>query len=130
MLDFDKVNGLFMLFSDMTAEGAGRWESFCQTAISQVEARLRPGADTAKPEHLELLHSAAAAWAYCDYLMVASAAGGGDEIRVGDISMKTAGSSNPSDNQDALEIREYFLGQAAHLLLPPCPALVPAGGGE
>lgn len=130
MLELEKVVQRFILFSDLSEGAAERWKSFCQSAAAGIEARLRPEADTSNPDNLELLHIAAAALAYCDYLMVSSAVGSSDEVRVGDISLKSGATAASSDKKDAREMRDYFLGQAFHLLLPQCPALFATGGKE
>lgn len=126
LLDRDRVLALFSLFSDLEGDGLGQWRSFCDSAAYRVEKRLRPDADAARDG--EALCAAAAAWAYCDYLMVEGGTSHSDEIRVGDVSVR--GGSATGVGQDAASIRDYFLGQVAHLLTPSCPALIATGGNR
>lgn len=121
-LDRSRVAAVFSLFSDLAGEHLEPWRGFCETAAARVEARLRPGADV--KQEMEALCIAAAAWAYCDYLMASEAGGDQKALRVGDISIQGAS----GDRQAAAEIRDYFLGEAAHLLEPACPALRAVGG--
>lgn len=123
MLELKRVISLFSLFCDLEGAALEPWEGICGAAAAYVEARLRPEVDPAA--HMDTLCAAAAGVACADYLTVQAAGGRSEEIRVGDITLKdrqTAG------NADAGGIRAYFLGRAAHLLAPECPALIPAGG--
>lgn len=128
ILDRDKVLSLFSLFSDLTGGGLARWQPFCDGAARRIEARLLPGADCPSLEtesEMEALCTAAAALAYCDYLLLGGVSGGGavDELRVGDIALKS-GTGAAESRRDAEEIRDHFLAGVAHLLRPECPALL------
>lgn len=121
-LDMDRVVDLFSLFSDLADDGLERWRCFCQTGAARIEALLREDADSSG--EMEALCAAAAAWAYADYLMLEQSAGAVDEVRVGEISVKTGASAA---QQDGREIRDHFLAGVAHLLRPACPALIAVG---
>lgn len=123
LLDMARVYALFSLFSDLEGMAAEPWRGFCDTAAGLVHTRLRPGVDEA--EHGELLCTVSAALAYADYLAVQAMGGRASELRVGDITVKESGRERGGD---ADGIRGHFLGMAAHLLVPECPALLTAGG--
>ena len=126
-LDRDMVIEMFAMFSDLGADECERWRGFCVFAAERIESRLRPDADTEK--YADMLCSAAAAWAYCDYLMAGSAMASSDEIRVGDIALKNAASSG-TDKNTALEMRDYFMQQVAFLLKSGMPILLATGDRE
>ena len=112
-MDLEKITEYFSLFTDESADTLARWRGVCAIAGYRLEARLRPGALPLDAVDTERLCMAAAACAYGDYLMAKS---GDGEVRVGDISVKAAGTAS----RDAADIRNYFLAQAADLL--DCPA--------
>jgi len=118
MLDTERILSAFSLFSDLEGKALERCRPLCALAGGRLERRLRPGAQNPDGVDLERLANAAAACAYADYLMMGAAAGSADEIKVGDISVK---SSAKGLDADARDIRDYFLEQVTDLLLPEGP---------
>lgn len=124
MLSTERILALFSLFSDLTGEELEPWRILCEAAGQRIADKLRPGANV--DGNRESLCAAAAAWAYCDYLMMEPREEGVDSVKVGDI---TLSASSGAVRQDAVEIRDYFMDQVTHLLLPDfMPALVFTGG--
>lgn len=117
-IDHDQVRDLFSLFADMEGDALEEWDGLCAAASAVIEGRMKADIDVAA--NMELLCCAAAGIAYSDYLTVT----GGDagSVRVGDISMEQGRRSG-----EIAEIRNHFLGRAAHLLVSDYPALVAAG---
>lgn len=125
MLDIEQIMRMFSLFSDLEGEALEHWGGLCRAAGARLEARLRADADV--EAGMEALCTAAAACAYGDFLMLERAAGASDEVRVGDISLKSSASAG-GERRDAEEIRDYFLASVAHLLTPEAPVLLATGG--
>lgn len=111
VLNIQRILQLFALFSDLSDQELYKWKGLCGASGAAILTKLRDGADI--KANMERLCTAAAAWAYSDYLMLTSG-GGSDEVRVGDISLKNAQSG--AGYNDAQEIRLYFMGQISDLV--------------
>lgn len=126
MLDIEKVIRYFSFFTDLDGEELERCRGLCEGGLARIARRLRPECAEAQGEDAERLCMAAAAGAYADYAMLR---GGGanatDELRVGDITLKTGSAGTGIRDEDA--IRDHFLANAADLLLP---AYMPLTGVE
>lgn len=123
-LDLDKVMELFSLFSDLEGCELERWRGFCRVEADSLGERVREDVDASAC--MEQLCTAAAGLAYSDYLTLQTASGPGDEVRVGDISLRSSAASRQESG--AGEIREHFLRGVARLLRPEYAALIAAGG--
>lgn len=119
MLDMDRILSLFCRFSGLPQEQAEDWYVFCENARCKLESRIRAGVLPLGHQELERLCVAAAGLAYASWAAVRGAAiGGGDEIRVGDVSVKRAQAQT-----GALDLRDYCLEQVCDLLEPAVQAL-------
>lgn len=110
-LDNQRILSLFALFTDMPDSELPEWESLCGSAEQKLLGRLRENVDVSK--NMERLCNAAAAIAYCDYTMLSSSSGV-DDIKVGDISVKSGG-----DTRDAVSTRDYMLAEISDLIEAP-----------
>ena len=86
-----------------------------------LSGRLRPGADIAA--NMDRICAAAAVMACCDALSLGSALAWSDEVRVGDITLRSSGSSGGGFagglRQTLEELRENFLLDISDLLQAP-----------
>ncbi|MDR2909445.1 MAG: hypothetical protein LBU86_06160 [Oscillospiraceae bacterium] len=114
MLDKDRVYEAFLLYSDLEEEKNERLRAISDRAADNLAARLSDKAEAGA--HMNRLCGAAAGIAWCDLL--AREAGVAEEIRVGDVSMRSSSSYAVTAKElDAL--REGFLADIADLLSPP-----------
>lgn len=114
-LDCEKVLPLFGLFSGLPTTELELWKGLCQSTVLSLQNQLREDIDFS--ENKERLYTAAAAFAYADYLMLAPyGTASGEQIRVGDISV---GASTDSNKRDSRSIRDYFTQQIGELLKAP-----------
>lgn len=111
ILDIERILSLFALFTDLPDRQLFAWRGLCAAAAGTIQGKVR--ADVNIKANMERLCTAAAAWAYSDYLAL-SAGGSGEEIRVGDISLKNSKTSGGFG--EAQEIRNYFMEQIADLV--------------
>lgn len=107
-LDNQRILSLFALFTDMPDAELSEWKSLCVSAEEKLMSRLRKKVSIYK--NMERLCSAAAAIAYCDYIML-SAGSSSEDIKVGDISLKSSG-----ETRDAISTRDYMLAEIADLI--------------
>lgn len=117
MLDLHCVLQYFGLFADLSGAELLRWRGLCEGAAAQLCGRLRKPADSLDGGDMDRLYQAAAACAYHSYAVL-QASSAQEEVRVGDISLRSA-ASGASDGT-AREVREHFLAQASDLLEPEC----------
>lgn len=121
-LDNQRILSLFALFTDLPDSELAEWESLCDSAEVKLIGRLRENVDAAK--NMERLCNAAAAIAYCDYAML-SAGPCAEDIKVGDISVKTSG-----DARDAISTRDYMLAEISDLIEAPTGFVFRSTGGN
>jgi hypothetical protein len=112
MVDKEKVFELFALFADLDKDFALRYRPFCDAAASLLSYKAKTGL---KEEDLERLATAAAGYAYCDWLDLTGGLHTAEEIKVGDISVKNSAGSGKAATT---ELRQHFEGLVADLLEP------------
>lgn len=115
-LDSELIFKYFLLFTDLPDTELEKWKGLCEKAGAEIDRRRKRNADFSR--NMERLCSAAAACAYCDYMMISS--GGArfaDAIRIGDISVQST--AVKSTLQDAAGIRDHFLMDIADLIEVP-----------
>ncbi len=113
MLDKDRVFQLFILFADLEEHSALRYRPFCDAATALLSRKAKPGI---KEEDLERLYTAAAGYAYCDWLDVMGGASAAEEIKVGDITVRN---SFGEGKTGTAELRGHFQALVTDLLEPP-----------
>jgi hypothetical protein len=116
MLDQDRVFNLFIAFSDLPEETAGRFRPVCQAAADSLCAKL--SRRVRLPRDMERLCLAAAAIAYHDFCGIGSSGLAG-EIRVGEISLRHPDWSGSPPSRMAAELRDRFLLDIADILKTP-----------
>jgi len=112
MVDKEKVLELFALFADLDKDSAQRYRPFCDAAASILSCRAKSGLTE---EDWERLATAAAGFAYCDWLDMTGGVFAAEEIKVGDIAVK---SSSGGGKAASAELRRHFEGLVADLLEP------------
>lgn len=123
-LDNQRILSLFALFTDLPDSALVEWTSVCRSAVEKLQRQLREGVDISR--NMERLCNAAAAIAYCDYVMISGGAiGMGGDIRVGEISIQSSG-----DAADAISTRDYMLAEIADLLAAPTGFIFRGVGDE
>lgn len=113
MLDQERVFHLFTLFADLEEDAALRYRPLCDGAAALFSRRAR---QSLPPEDLERLATAAAGCAYCDWLDLTGGALSAEEIKVGDIALK---SSSGGGKAATAQLRTHFGAMAEDLLCPP-----------
>ena len=111
MLDKDRIFAHFRTMSGLDEAGAVPYRSLCDSAAQYVFNRLRP--DVQLDRNMDRLCVAGAALAYGDWLELGGALSAGQELRVGDITLRENSGSAPA--RGAL-MREHFLAGVADLL--------------
>lgn len=113
MLDMQRVEELFALYSDLEGNDLNNWKALCKTAAEAVIRRLRAGVEAER--HMERLCSAAAGLACSNFLTISSAMGigSGEEVRVGDISLKSSSSATGNSGAD---LKAWVMEQVEDLL--------------
>ena len=115
-LDNELILKFFTLFTDLPDTELEKWKSLCESAGLKIWSLRKRGADVKR--NMERLCSAAAACAYCDYVVLSSGGrGSAGELRVGDISVKDA--SSKTALLDAADTRMHFLSEIADLIDVP-----------
>lgn len=128
MLDAQKVYHYFSLFSDLEGEAAAPYHPFCDAAAGEVTRRLRTGADIEAGMDRLCMAAAAMACGDCLELWGAGGSSAADEVRVGDITLKSA-SGTAASQADSQALSQHFLSRVADLLEPPF-VLGRTGGGS
>jgi hypothetical protein len=90
MLDIESVFTRFCSFAGLSPQEAAPWRPLCESSARLVEGRLREDADA--EANMDRLCMAAALAAYNAYLRLSGKSSPGDEIRVGDITLKSSAS--------------------------------------
>lgn len=111
-LNLSRIMQLFALFTNLPDSELNDWQFLCENNAQKLQNQLKPTVQWEQEE--ERLSSAAAAFAYADWLLFDQTTLQGSQIKVGDISVSDSLSSNKK--QDSLEIRSYFLEQIADLI--------------
>lgn len=85
-MSIETVTSIFCRLSGMTSSQAQEFSFFCETSLDYVNARLKSGTDqTIWGGRIAL---AAAAMAYYRFVLWGLTNGGGNEIKVGELSVK------------------------------------------
>ena len=115
-LDNELILKFFSLFTDLPDAELLKWKSLCENAGNKIWSLRKNGVNIKR--NMERLCSAAAACAYCDYVILAGGGtGSSGELRVGDISVKE--SSHKTAMIDAADTRAHFLAEVADLIDVP-----------
>ncbi len=124
-LDKQRISALFAMFTDIPDLDLPKWSNLVDLAETQLLALLKPNVDISR--NMERLCIAAAACAYCNYtLLTARGGASSEEIRVGDIAIKSSG-----DELDATSTRDFFMSEIADLISNPTGfAFVATGDDE
>ncbi|MCL2033431.1 MAG: hypothetical protein FWG94_01735 [Oscillospiraceae bacterium] len=115
-LDNELIFNFFSLFTDLHETELEKWRSLCENAGDKIWSLRKRSANVKR--NMERLCSAAAACAYCDYVILSGGGtGSSGELRVGDISVKE--SSHKTALIDASDTRAHFLTEIADLIDAP-----------
>lgn len=123
MLDGDRVFTHFLQISGLEEGAAEDLRAVCDIAGQYLYGRLRAGVNLAA--NMDRLCLAAAALAFGDYLEFGGARHSGQEVRIGDVTMRESGGASPA----AGRMREHFLAGVADLIAPK-NAIIFAGGDD
>jgi hypothetical protein len=128
-IDIERVRRLFQLFADLDGLEGARWGSLCRRAAAGIAARLRPETDPTL--HQDRLAMAAAIVAYGDYLLLESGgASAGEELKVGDVSIKTTADRGNARREEALNMKSDALADIRDLITGGEQVFFAIGGGE
>lgn len=122
ILDRDQTFSYFSFYSDLEGAAAEKYRLLSDLAAGHIQSRIKPelleDPEQLTEEDRNLLCMVAAAYAYQDWLELSG--GGtfaGEEIKVGDITLKNSSGTAVSGNGD--DVRQAIESKAAHLLEPP-----------
>lgn len=129
MLNNSRIKELFALFSDLPPDQVSKWEHLCENSGKQLLSNLKPNVNL--ESNKERLATAAAAFAYADYLLLdgGSSTLSASQVKVGDISFGGSDGSSQA-KQDSISIRQYFKEQVADLMVSDLYAFKPIGGKD
>jgi hypothetical protein len=114
-IDIEEVRRAFRSYTALDSRESARWDRLCRRAAAGIAARLRPEIDPAL--HQDRLAMAAAIAAYGDYLLLESGGiSAGEDLKVGDISIKTTADRGQSRREEALHMKNDALADISDLI--------------
>ncbi len=113
-LDRQHILRVFRMFAEPGDSDLQKYEPLLRGAEEEILKRLKPEADLSC--NMERLCEAAAAEAYYMYLTLVSPANAADEIRVGDISVRSPSGASSGKLNDARLLRDEYMSRVSGLM--------------